>query len=197
MSSSDVRDTFLFLRDLPEENCLGDVMRVDGSAFQFPSPPVPVIVQDSMGHWPAMERWHPHYLKQTVGSRHVSATDMAAHNPVPREFDALIDAMTAANSPAKIYMPQICLMRHAPDAGPSWRALAGDIRIPPVIESAAFQIANLWIASHEITSSLHFDPSDNFLAVVRGVKAGPVSSVPEPLPLSEAHAQQVSKLQSR
>jgi ribosomal protein L16 Arg81 hydroxylase len=145
----------------------------------------PVILTGEMNDWPALRRWTPDYLKQTVGPAEVEYQGGRSSNPrfeMEKDahrrrgpFDAFIEQISRPGNDA--YMT-------AYNAGANRAALAPLAADMGVLEKyltdEADRTGMLWIGPAGTKTSLHHDLTNNFIAQLVGrkqIKVAPASEV--------------------
>ncbi|KAK9846083.1 hypothetical protein WJX84_011322 [Apatococcus fuscideae] len=142
---------------------------------------VPCHILGALEDWPAAQLWQEErglqHLNELAGAQEVQAMtssssyfqgDMGSHEPTTCTFQSFLSSRTPAGSSEP---NQAALASASPgQAGPAaLKALMADVRCPAFLPCAPSEI-NLWMSMRGSCSSLHYDPYQNLLAVVRGCK---------------------------
>jgi lysine-specific demethylase 8 len=134
----------------------------------------PFITTGFANVWPAFARWDTDYLRSTVGTRSidVEAYPTPMFSPKGGEADFPKRRMTIADflersenvaAPGEwLYAAQVSLGSELP-------ALTDDISAPPWVSARPYA-TGFWMGRQGTGSRLHYDPYDNVIGVVRGVK---------------------------
>jgi len=142
---------------------------------QYYAPGNPVVIEGAMSAWPALHRWTPDYLKETVGaaeiefqgSRNTAYDFELAKDRHKRKlpFDAFIDLILAEGAGNDAYLTAYnsSSNRHALDV---LNADLGHLENYLTKEHGM-----LWIGPGGTFTPLHFDLTNNLLAQVVGTKA--------------------------
>ncbi|KAK9823201.1 hypothetical protein WJX72_001067 [[Myrmecia] bisecta] len=139
--------------------------------------------------WPAYTLWRGpgglQHLKKLAGAAEIQVMcsdsgvyhgDMRSHSPTCCTFAEFLDSAdpTASTSQQwggqQVYLAQAPLRTSAP-LPCSLTALQQDVGMPPCLKGQAVSHVNLWMSTSGARSSLHNDPYQNLLCVVRGRKA--------------------------
>lgn len=171
---------------------LGPVPRVCVGFFRklgAIKPRVPMIVTGAMTSWPAMTSWTPEALKACIGDRRVDVlvhSDGASNRSdcISVSFREFIDAVVPevplhpwhlavgsiyAQRPPRFVPRRVARYLHRfPTA--VFPELERDVNVEPLIELRTILEMNIWIAYNGAITKLHFDQTDNLLAVVSGRK---------------------------
>ncbi len=165
------------------------VSGLDVETFQerYAGPGIPVIFDDQVSAWPALERWTDStYLTDIAGDRTVFARDLDAgqinqkgYREVYRSmpFSAFVESVTG-QEPAPLYLTQGIILRARGSlralerrSCPAWLPeLADDLELPQFLSRQNLLEANLWMGPGGQTSALHFDECDNLNGIVAGAK---------------------------
>ncbi|KAM9707903.1 bifunctional peptidase and (3S)-lysyl hydroxylase JMJD7 [Menidia menidia] len=147
------------------------------------SPNKPCVVRNALGHWPALSRWRPDYLREKLGSKEVSVavTPNGYADAVqgdrfvmPEErrmsFSSVLDVIEGKVSRTGVfYVQKQCsnLLRELPE-------LLEDLEPHvPWMSSALGKLpdaVNFWLGEANAITSMHKDPYENLYCVVSGEK---------------------------
>jgi hypothetical protein len=146
---------------------------------RFLFPQRPVIISGAMEGWPALERWTNDYLTEKVGARTVGPYKHKAHafgpravldpkkghsDTPPMKLAEYIDLLAGdAISDGLLYVALLQIRTTLPELWP-------DVRFPPFVDEDEYREVNLWFGPGNNLTPLHNDPSNNFLAQIRGRK---------------------------
>ena len=138
----------------------------------------PVILTGEMSGWPALAKWTPDYLKQTVGSKMIefqgdrsTSERFEIHKDAHRRempFDKFIDLVSRPGAGNDAYLTAYNSARNA-DA---LSMLHRDLGFPEKFLSRDVEQPNgmMWIGPAGTLTSLHHDLTNNLIAQVAGRK---------------------------
>ena len=166
-------------RGLIPPDCLGDVERLADpppDAFaRFVHAHRPVVITGAISSWPAFARWTPEYLASRFGDRevtvvHIDSSDMTAGTYSLVRFG---EFLAKGERSSYLAAEAISIGRGAVLRGASARLaeLGEDCAVPRLAERTKLERVNFWMGHGRTRVALHFDPSENLLAVVRGTKS--------------------------
>jgi lysine-specific demethylase 8 len=133
---------------------------------RFLFPQRPVIISGAMEGWPARERWTNDYLTEKVGARDVRPNYPKKRliNTPPIKLAEYIDLLAGgALSDGQLYAAAMPIRTALPELWP-------DVRFPPFVDEDKYRFVNFWFGPGNNFTPLHYDPSNNFLAQIRGRK---------------------------
>ena len=133
---------------------------------RFLFPQRPVIISGAMEGWPARERWTNDYLTEKVGARNVRPNYPKKRliNTPPMKLTEYIDLLAGgAISDGQLYAAAMPIRTTLPELWP-------DVRFPPFVDEDKYRHVNFWFGPGNNFTPLHYDPSNNFLAQIRGRK---------------------------
>jgi len=128
-----------------------------------------LLLRGAAAHWPALHRWQRNYLLDRWGDVGISALMGLPAHGVPfltpeselRRHLPLRDFWNEMDATGRCYAEQQPLS--------NLPGLADDLRIAELMGATPWSALNLWLG-RGTKSGLHFDPTDNFLIMVRGHK---------------------------
>ena len=134
----------------------------------------PVIIRRAVAYWPAVQKWSPEYLRQTVEGAKVvikSKSDYGAsgskrHVEESKEVDfaEAVEMMTDDDPPDMSYVRQTRIWKDiaqlVDDVGPLPYAPANVVKTD----------GNLWVGPAGTVAQMHWDPAHNLFAQIRGEK---------------------------
>lgn len=138
----------------------------------------PVILTGEMAGWPALARWTPEYLKDTVGSRPIEFQGgrtgdrlFERHKDTHRRqapFDAFIDQVLLPDAGNDLYLTAYNSENNAGALAP----LQGDLGFLDKFldRHAAVPRGMMWIGPAGTVTPLHHDLTNNFIAQIVGRK---------------------------
>ncbi|XP_071750370.1 bifunctional peptidase and (3S)-lysyl hydroxylase JMJD7 isoform X1 [Centroberyx gerrardi] len=146
-------------------------------------PNKPCIIRNAIDHWPALNRWTPSYLRETVGSKVISVAvtpngyaDAVSGDRfvMPEErhmtFSSLLDVMEGKVEKSGVfYVQKQCsnLLEELP-------ALTSDLEPHVSWMSAALgklpDAVNFWLGEASAVTSMHKDHYENLYCVISGEK---------------------------
>lgn len=133
----------------------------------------PVLIDNAVNHWPALDRWGMEYLKTTCGKNEVYVCERLPNQGFffnkkqvlkrkKMSFKAFIEAIES-NQAHSLYLTQANIPRDLPELYQDIRALdfiSGKHVLPP----------HFWMGPGEHTTPLHYDYYHNVIAQIRGEK---------------------------
>jgi jumonji domain-containing protein 7 len=148
--------------------------------FDYISQNRPVVVQNAIKHWPALEKWKSdEYLIEKLGDSKVKVAvtpngraDAVYENYfcMPQEVE-----MTYEEFSNKLKSgDSVHYIQHQNNNFEHFQPLLDDVEDEITFASnslrASPEVMNIWIGDHKSVSSLHKDPYENIYAVVTGQK---------------------------
>ncbi|XP_070697918.1 bifunctional peptidase and (3S)-lysyl hydroxylase JMJD7 [Pempheris klunzingeri] len=146
-------------------------------------PNKPCIIRDAFGHWPALSRWTPEYLREKVGSKvisvavtpngyadAVSGDRFVMPEERPMSFSSVLDVIEGkVQHSGVLYVQKQCsnLLQELPeltadvDSHVSWMSTALG-KSPDAV--------NFWLGEESAVTSLHKDHYENLYCVISGEK---------------------------
>ncbi|XP_057300211.1 bifunctional peptidase and (3S)-lysyl hydroxylase JMJD7-like [Hydractinia symbiolongicarpus] len=148
----------------------------------YVTPNLPVVVENSVAHWPALTKWTDEYLKQTLGKKEVTV----ALTPTGYA-DAIVGECFVLPDERKMPFDEfLCLMKQKGDKEVMYLQKQNNSfleEFAELIPDAALDIPwateafgklpdaiNFWMGDERSITSMHKDPYENIYAVVRGSK---------------------------
>lgn len=134
----------------------------------------PIVIRGAVAHWPAVHKWSPEYLRQTVeGSKVVvkSKSDYGAggskrftEKSKEVDFAHVVEMMTDHEAPDLSYVRQTRVWKDIAQ-------LTDDIDpLPYAPANVAKTDGNLWVGPAGTVAQMHWDPAHNLFAQIRGEK---------------------------
>jgi hypothetical protein len=133
---------------------------------QYLVPQRPVIISGAMEGWPAREQWTTEHLAEKVGARTFRPwrPDQSPCDTPLMTLAEYIDLVeTKAISHGRLYAAQLTIKNTLPELWP-------DVRFPHFVDEDDYQVVNFWFGPGNNLTPLHYDPTNNFLAQIRGKK---------------------------
>ena len=133
----------------------------------------PFVALGFASAWPAFARWDADYLRSTVGDQSIEVevypTPLYSPKVGETEFPKrrmriadFLEGSRVADPKEWLYAAQVSLHGDLP-------ALAGDIQVPTWVDKRPYAVG-FWMGRRGTGTRLHYDPYDNVIGVVRGVK---------------------------
>ncbi len=134
----------------------------------------PVIIRRAVAHWPAVQKWSPEYLRQTVEGAKVvikSKSDYGTsgskrHVEESKEVDfaEAVEMMTDDDPPDMSYVRQTRIWKDIAQ-------LVDDVGTLPYAPATVVKTdGNLWVGPAGTVAQMHWDPAHNLFAQIRGEK---------------------------
>lgn len=136
---------------------------------------VPMIFTDLAKDWPALNKWDSTYLINQCGESKVYLKNIEKNVkhifPFKEALSRIINN-ESIEEPTKIaiQMAQILTGGYFSRSTPCLQSLSNDILIPKEISIKKIVEVNFWAGSNGTITELHYDPTDNLLTVLKGIK---------------------------
>lgn len=121
----------------------------------------PVLLENAVAHWPALERWSPSYLRERLAGQRIRylAVRDAGYRYQDAEFGEFVERIE--DDANRLSTPLTELPK----------PLRSDFASPVPDEASALIKARFWMTRRESTTPLHWDIAHNLFAQVKGTKA--------------------------
>jgi hypothetical protein len=147
----------------------------------------PVVLEDAMARWPALERWSPRALKERFGEVRVRVQTGRDADPLADQHLAAhreempladyIDAITTAGESNDLYL----VARDRAFDSDGLLPLLDDVVAPPYHDAARLpRGCSLWLGPAGTRTPLHHDQTNNLMCLVFGRKVVHLASPTSP-----------------
>lgn len=135
----------------------------------------PFIIKDFSVHWPAFGLWDLDYLIKKEGDSKIWVRDgLGVKQTIEtisfRKFAGYIKDTAINTASQNLYLVLSRIMSHPKARTVQLPGLLQDIILPSFIPINRLWEINLWVGACGNRSKLHFDPEENLLVPIRGVK---------------------------
>lgn len=163
---------------LPQNNLIAKIDKVPFSPSVFKkysSKKIPVIFTNITTDWPASKLWNLDYLSNKAGKRKIYVKNIRKNKKFISNFDDALKTIYQQSlqnniDPIVIQMAQIITGKIFSRGNPCLTELKNDIILPSIIPSTRIVEVNFWAGSGDNITELHYDPTDNFLSIIKGEK---------------------------
>ena len=173
---------------LPQGQCLGDVCRIEykeseEQIMEMLERRRPFIIKNMTQSWPCKQIWNPEYFRSRVGNNQIYyvitengnvAKYSKIHQMPMSEFldrlESMDECALQSGDSKSLYLVVTRIMSHHNRNTAQLPVLLSDITIPHFIPYERLWQVNLWLGKGSNKSNLHFDPEENLLSPIIGVK---------------------------
>jgi lysine-specific demethylase 8 len=135
----------------------------------------PFIIKDFSINWPAFKLWNLDYLVKKEGDSKIwvrdgSTVKQTIESISFREFASNIRDGSESTGHPNLYLILSRIMSNKKARTVQIPSLLQDIILPNFIPIQRLWEINLWVGARGNRSKLHFDPEENLLVPIRGIK---------------------------